>query len=92
VAAGGVGINEIAPSKLITIFPNPAASSVTLIPAHAMVADIRVYNSLGSEVISQPGLDLKGNYQMDISTLHAGIYFIRVNSQDVRQTIKLVVQ
>ncbi len=92
VAAGGVGMQENAQSRLVTIFPNPASQMVTLIPAKAMNADIRIYNSLGSEVMAKTNVDLNGNYQMDISTLQAGVYFIRVNSQDVRQTLKLVVQ
>ncbi len=92
VAAGGVGINENLQSKLISIFPNPASMNVTIIPVRAINADIRVFNSLGSEMITITNVYLSGNYQLDISSLQAGVYFIRVNSQDVRQTIKLVVQ
>ena len=92
VAAGGVGVQEHGGSKLISIFPNPASGSVTVIPVRTMNADIRIYNSLGSEVVSQPDVNLTGSYRMDISSLQAGIYFIRISSQDVRQTLKLVVQ
>jgi hypothetical protein len=92
VAAGGVGMQENAHSRLVTVFPNPASRMVTLIPVKTMNADIRIYNSLGSEVMAKTNVDLNGNYQMDISTLQAGVYFIRVNSQDVRQTLKLVVR
>ncbi|MCX6303798.1 MAG: T9SS type A sorting domain-containing protein [Bacteroidetes bacterium] len=92
VAAGGVGLQENSGSGLISIFPNPAGSSVTIIPARQMHAGIRVYNSLGSEMITLPDVNLSANYLMDISTLKPGIYFIRISSNDLRQTIKLVVQ
>jgi PKD repeat protein len=92
VAAWSVGMQENAQSKLIAIYPNPASGSVTIIPVRAMQADIKVFNSLGSEVISHTNVNLSGNYLMDISSLKAGVYFIRVSSQDVRQTLKLVVQ
>ncbi|MEI7725137.1 MAG: T9SS type A sorting domain-containing protein [Bacteroidota bacterium] len=92
VAAGGVGMQENTQSRLVTIFPNPASQRVTLIPSKTMNADISIYNSLGSEMITKTNVDLSGNYQMDISILQAGVYFFRVNSQNVRQTLKLVVQ
>jgi PKD repeat protein len=92
VAAGGVGMHENTRSGLISIYPNPASGKVTIIPARAMTADIRVYNSLGSEVIGNSNINLDGNFVMDISRLSAGVYFIRVDSQDARQTLKLVVQ
>lgn len=92
VAAGGVGISENGKSKLISIFPNPASVSVTIIPARAMTADIRIFNALGSEVISKQSMSLNGNTPFDISALKAGVYFIRINSQDTHQTVKLVVE
>ena len=92
VAAGSVGLNESARSALISIYPNPASGFVTIIPARAMLADLRICNALGSEVITKSGVNLTKNYLMDISTLKTGVYFIRVSSEDVHQTIKLVVQ
>jgi PKD repeat protein len=92
VVAGGLGLNENSLSKLITIHPNPATTMVTLIPTAAMNADIRVFNSLGSEMITLTNISLTGNYMLDISNLKTGVYFIRVNSQNLHQTLKLVVQ
>jgi len=92
VAAGGVGTGEKVASKLMTIFPNPAKNSITIIPAREINADITIFNSLGAEVIVRQGVNLTGSYVLDISALNAGVYFVRINSQDARQTIKLVVQ
>ncbi len=92
VAAGGVGINENNQSRLISIFPNPANSVVTIIPARPMTVAIRIFNALGSEVMNKRDMNLIGNSFLDISTLKSGLYFIRVNSQDAHQILKLVVE
>jgi PKD repeat protein len=92
VYPGHVGINDKEKSRLITVYPNPARGMVTLIPARTMNADIRIYNSLGSEMMTVTDALLNGNYQMDISKLQSGLYFIRINSQDIQQTVKLVVE
>jgi hypothetical protein len=57
-----------------------------------MVAEIMVYNPIGVLVISKTDVDLRGYFQLDISPLKAGIYFIRITGENARQTIKLVVQ
>jgi hypothetical protein len=92
VAAGSVGVQENDLSKLVSIFPNPARESVTLIAAKNITADIRIYNSLGSEMISKTDVNLSGNYRLDISALKTGVYFIRVSSHEMHHTLKLVVQ
>jgi len=92
VYAGGVGMSENENDALIGMYPNPASGSVTIIPARNMKADLKVFNSLGAEVITRTNLDLRSNYLLDISTLKSGIYFIRVSSGDLRQTLKLVVR
>jgi hypothetical protein len=92
VLAGGVGMSENENAALVGLYPNPANGSVTIIPARALNADLRVFNSLGAEVVTLLNLDLKGNYTVDISALRSGIYFIRISSQDLRQTLKLVVR
>ena len=92
VAAGHVGIHENGQSNLVAIFPNPAHGIVTVIPVRIMNADIIIYNSLGAEMMTKYNVSLSGNYQLDISTLPGGLYFIRINSQENRQIVKLVVE
>ena len=92
VAAGHVGIHENGQSNLVAIFPNPAHGIVTVIPVRIMNADIIIYNSLGAEMMTKYNVSFSGNYQLDISTLPGGLYFIRINSQENRQIVKLVVE
>lgn len=88
----GVGISEPGQAKLITFFPNPAKGMVTIIPARPITADILVYNSLSKLVLNQRAVTLSGNYPMDISSLQAGVYFIRISSGDFSQTLKMIVE
>ena len=37
-------------------------------------------------------VSLNGNYKLDISSLKTGLYFIRINSQETQQIVKLVVE
>jgi hypothetical protein len=37
-------------------------------------------------------VNLDGNYHLDISSLKTGVYFIRVSSNEMHHTLKLVVQ
>ncbi|MEI6684292.1 MAG: T9SS type A sorting domain-containing protein [Bacteroidota bacterium] len=92
VAAGHVGIQEKGISTLVSVFPNPAHGMVTLIPARTMMADVRIYNALGSKMIEKTSVSLSMNYQLDISGLKGGLYFIQINSEGTQQTIKLVVE
>lgn len=88
----GVGIAEPGPAKLISIFPNPAKGMITIIPARNITADILVYNSLGKTVLNKAAVALSGNYQVNISELQSGVYFIRITSGDSWQTLKMIVE
>jgi PKD repeat protein len=92
VAAWHVGIGDKGQKGLVSVYPNPASSVVTLIPVRSMTVGIRILNSLGSEVMNLGTVVLNGNYKMDISGMKAGLYFISINSEDQRQTLKLVVE
>ncbi len=92
VAAGHVGIQDKGISHLITIFPNPAHQQITLIPSRELLADITIYNTLGTEMMNLAHVSLNGNYKLDISSLKTGLYFIHINSQETQQIVKLVVE
>ncbi|MDD4603155.1 MAG: T9SS type A sorting domain-containing protein [Bacteroidales bacterium] len=87
----GVGIQEHNNMKLVTIYPNPAKSFITITPNHTIDANISIYNTLGVMVRTHENVTLSGNFKLDISTLKAGIYFIHLKSGEGQQIIKLVV-
>lgn len=88
----GVGIAEQANNKLFRLFPNPARSSVTIIPAKNITADITILNALGNVVIKNDKRSFNGATQLDISTLKAGVYFLRIDADETYQVTKLIVE
>jgi PKD repeat protein len=88
----GVGLQEHDGSKLFSIFPNPAKTSFTIIPAKAMKASVSILNALGATVKEMANADLSSRYTVDISNLSTGVYFIRLDNEEGRQIIKLVVE
>ncbi len=77
---------SVAPSRTnVSLFPNPATTSLT-ISAPTGINTIAISNLLGQTVYTN-------SYNseivlVDISTLAAGIYFVRVNGSEVRKFLK----
>ncbi len=69
----------------IQIFPNPALNSLT-VTCTQKIASLTVTNPLGQVIYSQRH-DTK-EAQIDVSTLPAGVYFVKVNGMDVRKFVK----
>lgn len=82
-----VGLKEvIMPQEEILLYPNPAATRITLrLPANLIQEpkDVRVFNSSGQEMLRQhlPAGDPEP--QLDIFHLPAGIYYLRVIHRDI---------
>lgn len=64
------------PSSNISIYPNPASSSIT-IQTNEQTESISVYSADGRLVLNQDG----SSKQIDISTLPSGLYTIQVRQQ-----------
>jgi PKD repeat protein len=88
----GVGLEERSGSSLFTVSPNPAHTSVIIIPSRPLTASVGVFNALGSRVIYLENLNLTGRHTLDISSLKPGLYFIKLTSGSDHQIIKLVVE
>ncbi|MCX6249716.1 MAG: T9SS type A sorting domain-containing protein [Bacteroidetes bacterium] len=87
-----VGIAEIKGKKTLSIYPNPANETLNIQTGKTLVADIRIYNSLGSIVLAQQKVELKAIHQVDVSQLKPGVYFIRITGNDVQEIQKIVIQ
>ena len=78
------------------VYPNPAHGRFTIgfNTRSAVSADIDVFNSLGSTVFSEKGLQLSGKSTrpVDISGNPEGIYYIRIQSAAGSFIRKLVIQ
>ena len=87
-----VGIGEINGKKILSIYPNPAKENLYIQTGKILTADIHIYNSLGSVVLSQQNAELNGIHQVDVSQLQPGVYFIRITGNDVQNIQKIVIQ
>lgn len=63
--------------KEISVFPNPAMSSFTIVNPEGF-ASYRVLNSVGVEVLTTQGMS--GRAEVDVSSFPSGLYFVSVRS------------
>jgi hypothetical protein len=81
-------VNEPEVEKsIINIYPNPAQTSITIdVPSEIINVDFHIFNSLG-EVCLQGTLS---NDKIDISTLPAGVYYLKLITNEKRYFVKLI--
>ena len=75
-------------AKTFVITPNPAADYIDIhvVGDHTRKAPVRVYDVLGSVVLSSPACSAVtpsegGDIRVDVSGLAAGVYFVRVDGK-----------
>lgn len=84
---GSTGINPLADPSLVA-FPNPFKDQITIQSAIMKDLDLEIVNSSGQVVKS---LKTQGKAQkVDLGYLENGMYFIRLNSPEYNQSIKVL--
>lgn len=73
-------------SGAVTVYPSPAASTIALKGLETAV-NVEVLDLVGHVVLSQE--NVLATTQLDVSSLNAGVYLIRINNEE---TIKFVKQ
>ncbi len=87
--SGTLSIQNQNLEKSFSIYPNPSSGFTTLKTLNNnTIKNIKVYSLVGQKVIEEHNIDTK-EYNLNISTLKKGIYFIKIN--DIQST-KLVVK
>jgi len=83
------GINTSQPSQNITVFPNPATTSLTVVQ-DLKANNYTIVNAFGQEL--QSGLLNQSQHTIDVSSLSKGVYFILVRTQSgvIRKTFQIV--
>ena len=81
-----LGTNDVQTIDAV-LYPNPAQNIVNIVGAEQ--ASITVYDVLGRKVWSQ--VQANNQVQMDVSTLIAGTYFVRLSKGNQTQTEKLII-
>ena len=85
-------VNEESLNELV-VYPNPVVDLLTIqnvsIEGNAV---IEVLDVEGRVVISNQVSNVYGNYQIDMSAIESGVYFVKVTSDDSVQKVRVVKQ
>lgn len=84
------GISSANNNETLEIFPNPAFDNLT-VKASENISSIQIINMLGKNVISI-GQTTELSMKIDITTLPAGVYFVKVTTSDSEKLMKVIKQ
>ncbi len=86
-----ISVEELISFNEFAIFPNPGTGHYTLrINSDVKVAEVRVYNTLGSIVTSSLADFTSGQTTVDLSELKPGLYFVEVDTGEKKMIRKVV--
>jgi hypothetical protein len=89
LAQWGVNVNEYSHNANVNIYPNPANDKIYIV-AETEIEDIVVYDVYG-RLQDYKTTRLQGSVTVDVTKLNAGIYFIKINTNEgniVKRIIK----
>ncbi len=90
VACRMAGSEQTMTDNTLSIYPNPATQLVTINTGNVLADNISIMDALGRECYSvKPVSTLT---EVDLSTLPAGIYLIKVMTNNEIQTLQLVIE
>jgi hypothetical protein len=73
----------------ISLFPNPVANELRIQNAELRIEEIEIYNVLGEKCLT-PSLSKGEGASINVSSLSAGIYFVRVKTNEGIRESKFV--
>ena len=89
-AKWGVNVNEYSHDTNVTVYPNPTNDKIYIV-TEAEVEEVVVYTITGVIVGQQSTDNRQQTLSIDLSELNAGIYFIKINTEEgniVKRIIK----
>jgi hypothetical protein len=91
---GFVGVNEIENLNLsISLSPNPATSEIKIENAKGKIESVEVFDVVGVKVkYLTPALSEGEGVRVEVSSLAAGIYFVKITTEDGIFAKKLIKQ
>ncbi|GGG43005.1 T9SS-dependent choice-of-anchor J family protein [Bizionia arctica] len=87
ITCSTIGIQDYNASELFTYYPNPVNNTLSLRGVKA-IQNVAVYNMLGQEVLRSAPNTVDSD--LDMSSLNAGTYFVRVTVENATKTIKII--
>ena len=85
-----LSINDITLND-IEMYPNPANDKVNITLKNPSQTQVVVFDTLGKVVYKQGHKQVNATYTLDVSSLIAGVYFVKVAIKDGAVTKKLIV-
>ncbi len=86
-----IGITEVISESTISIYPNPATSEFTIALPKAINGEVRVFDITGKLLIYEADALIANKHTVDVSSLVAGTYFVRLNTAEGSATKKLLI-
>ena len=89
-AKWGVNVNEYSHDTKVTVYPNPTNDKIYIV-TEAEIEEVVVYTITGVIVGQQSTDNRQQTLSIDLSELNAGIYFIKINTEEgniVKRIIK----
>ena len=77
----------------ISAYPNPASNTLPVAPEGGVANDLRatLFNALGQPVTAAVALHPSVPAELDLSTVAAGVYYLKVQGAAIGSTQKIVV-
>ncbi|MFY0644226.1 MAG: S8 family peptidase [Bacteroidia bacterium] len=93
-AAAKVGVEELqAAENFFAIYPNPSGGSITLLPKNpSLDAQLEIIDLSGRTVLQKQLQSNSAGWKIDVSSLNAGVYWVRLEQDGVILTERLVVE
>ena len=85
----GVGIN-MTKTLQFSVYPNPVNDVLNIVRSSKGIARIEIFNSLGSLVMIKSFEENKTNTEISVSSLPSGVYSIRIVSDLISETKRVV--
>ena len=70
-----------------TIAPNPAINKTTIQLPQELIHTVSVHSLLGAQISEISVSEGRSSYELDLSTLNAGMYFVTVNNTQTKKVI-----
>lgn len=90
LVASTIGVADNMFNTSVAMYPNPATTQVEITAPANTEGTIKVFDTMGKLLIYEHDVVLKNSYTLNISSLPAGIYFVRLNTLEGVATKKLV--
>ncbi len=87
-----VSSNDVENEVLCQVFPNPANDLVHffILPSYNVNMTATLFDAKGQKIRQQENIQTANTYTFSLENLPTGIYYLKINSKEKQQTVKVV--